>query len=106
MTVYLLCFSRPGPGGARHYIGFSDDVDARVERHIQGRGAKLTRAMSRLGIGLEVVRTWDGDRALEKRLKSRHQAARLCPRCRPLALSRHAQYERRRRKSASVPGVS
>jgi hypothetical protein len=35
------------------------------------------------GIGFQLVRTWEGDRTLERTLKNRHNApARLCPLCR------------------------
>ena len=34
------------------------------------------------GIGWTVVRTWDGTRGLERRLKARGGHARVCPVCR------------------------
>jgi hypothetical protein len=41
------------------------------------------------GITFVVSRTWEGDRALERRLKKRKEGPRLCPLCsgRPQRLS-------------------
>jgi hypothetical protein len=33
------------------------------------------------GINFTVVRTWNGDRRLERRLKNRKNSPRLCPCC-------------------------
>ncbi len=84
--VYLICFSRPYYH-ARHYIGYCNDkeesLEQRIERHKRGDGAKLLRAVSHAGIDFEVVRVWpDGNRELERKLKSRKKAWRLCPHCR------------------------
>lgn len=68
---------------AQHYIGYTDDnLDSRMERHRRGDGAKLLRAANRAGITWTVVRTWpDGNRSLERQLKRRKNAWRLCPIC-------------------------
>ena len=47
-------------------------------------GAALTRAVSRAGIGLAIVRTWQGkSRRFERRLKNQKHHTRLCPLCNP-----------------------
>jgi hypothetical protein len=46
----------------------------------------LTQVATQRGIGFEVVRTWPGGRELERRLKDRHDAPRLCPVCNPAVL--------------------
>jgi predicted GIY-YIG superfamily endonuclease len=85
-TIYLLHLEAPvNPRRpARHYLGITDDLPARLALHASGRGAKMLAAAVRRGIGWEVARTWpDGDRALERRLKRWKNAAKdLCPVCR------------------------
>ncbi len=88
MTVYLIHFDAPlgdpaNPRGqAQHYIGFTDDIAARLDAHRRGLGAALMAAVSRMGIGWQVVLTWEGGRDLERKLKRRKKARRLCPVCR------------------------
>ncbi len=86
--VYLICFDRAigdtdnPKGSASHYLGWADDVDARMAEHRAGRGARILAACVQLGIGFDVVRTWAGvDRNFERRLKRQHNAWRHCPRC-------------------------
>lgn len=87
MTVYLLHFEQPlgdvgNPHGqAQHYIGFTDDLDARLEAHRKGNGAAIMAAVSRAGIGWTLARTWAGGRDLERQLKRRKKARCLCPLC-------------------------
>ena len=79
---YLLHFERPYKH-ARHYLGFAEDLERRLELHRAGRGARLVEVVVAAGIGFRLVRTWEGDRTLERILKNRHNApARLCPLCR------------------------
>ena len=105
--VYLLHFDAPGPGGARHYIGWTHDLDARLARHAAGDGAKLLREIVRQGIGFVVVRQWEGqDRAFERRLKKRRNHARHCPLCRGAALQRHKEEERRRRSKIKTAATA
>ena len=86
-TVYLLHFSgRLGnPANryaqAQHYIGTATDLDARLAAHRAGAGARITVAAAARGIAFAVVRTWPGGRDLERRLKRRKEAPRLCPAC-------------------------
>lgn len=99
-VVYLLCFDRPSRSGARHYLGWTNDLANRLDAHRKGRGSCLTKAIRNEGIGFSVSRVWDpGTRSMERRLKNRHQLLRLCPNCRPQALARHAICERHRRKN-------
>jgi predicted GIY-YIG superfamily endonuclease len=90
-TVYLLHFARDlgaigNPRGtARHYIGWADDLDARLAEHRGGRGARILAACVREGIRFDLVRTWEGvGRSFERRLKNQKHARRLCPVCRRL----------------------
>lgn len=47
---------------------------------------KLIAAVNRAGIPFVLARTWEGDRQLERRLKRRKGAPRLCPICRAEAV--------------------
>lgn len=81
-TVYLLHFSPPYKH-ARHYLGFTSyrDVSIRLQRHQSGQGATLTRVAVEAGVELVLVRTWKGNRDLERRLKRWHGSTKLCPLC-------------------------
>ena len=86
-TVYLLHFARPigdlsNPRGqAQHYLGFTHDLEGRLAAHRTGNGSAIMAAVTRLGVGWELARTWDGDRGLERALKNQHNGPRLCPIC-------------------------
>lgn len=80
--VYLLHF-RKKFHHAQHYIGFAEsDVQARLERHKAGQGAKLVRAVVQAGIGVQLARVWEGaDRTFERTLKDKKNSRALCPVC-------------------------
>ena len=78
--VYLIHFSEPYQH-ARHYLGSTFDLEMRMQQHAAGQGARLMEVVTDAGIDWEVVRTWEGDRKLERQLKDRHNAALLCPTC-------------------------
>lgn len=79
--VYLLHFTKP-LGRAKHYIGWSPDIDKRVSRHKTGKGAKFTASAVRNGAELLLVRIWQGgDRRLEWVLKNSGAHSDLCPLC-------------------------
>lgn len=81
MSVYLLHFE-PAYKHARHYCGYADDVEPRINAHLHGRGARLTQVAHDAGCALILARVWpDGDRTLERRIKNRKAAPRLCPIC-------------------------
>jgi predicted GIY-YIG superfamily endonuclease len=79
-VVYLIHFERSFRH-CRHYLGSAVDLDARLRHHRAGTGSRLLRAVVAAGIKFEVVRTWDGGRQLERKLKNRKNAPRLCPIC-------------------------
>lgn len=80
MPVYLLHFSEKFHH-ARHYLGFAEDLEARLERHRAGRGARLVEVITEAGLDFQLVRTWNGDRVLERQLKRQKNGPRLCPIC-------------------------
>jgi predicted GIY-YIG superfamily endonuclease len=86
MTVYLVHLdqklgSEHPNGGARHYLGQTQNLDQRLTTHREGLGAKILAAVVDRGIGFDVVRTWPGGRAEERQLKRQHNAPKMCPRC-------------------------
>jgi hypothetical protein len=90
MTVYLLHFDKPIENHTsgykrfvQHYLGLTDDLEHRLERHRQGNGARLPQVFHQRGISFILARTWDGGRDLERQLKNqKNSPARLCPICR------------------------
>jgi len=86
-TICLLHLDKP-LRHARHYVGLADDLDARLERHASGNGARMLAVCRERGITWQLVRTWQGDRNFERRLKNRRETPRLCPVCNPKALNR------------------
>lgn len=82
-TVYLLHFDRPYKHAA-HYTGWTTNLPDRLWQHEIGRGARLMEVVLLAGIGWQLARTWDADRAFERRLKNRHGASKYCPICRDL----------------------
>jgi hypothetical protein len=96
-TVYLLHFLEPigNPANpramARHYIGWTADLPARVASHTahttptpgNGTVARIVAHVQRAGIGFKLAATWPGGRQLERWLKNRKAAPRFCPICSP-----------------------
>jgi predicted GIY-YIG superfamily endonuclease len=88
MTVYLIHFDRPYKH-SRHYLGYAEDLDARIERHHAGNGARLMEVVTNAGITWRLARTWEGDRKFERWLKRKKGASWFCPLCAgPIALNR------------------
>jgi predicted GIY-YIG superfamily endonuclease len=79
-TVYLLHFDRPFRH-ARHYCGWTRDLDARLAEHAAGSGANLLAVIAREGIGYRLARTWPGTRARERQIKRQGGLSRCCPMC-------------------------
>lgn len=86
-TIYLIHFNEPignlsNPHGqAQHYMGYTDDLVARIERHRAGSGAAIMAAVKDYEVGWRLARTWEGDRGLERKLKDQKNHPRLCPIC-------------------------
>lgn len=82
-TIYLIHLDEPYRH-ARHYLGWTTDLDARLEAHQAGRGARLMEVVKAAGITWHLARTWPGSRDRERAIKNRHEAPRLCPECSPI----------------------
>lgn len=81
--LYLLHFDQPYKQ-ARHYLGYTKNLNQRLAHHVAGRGARLMDAVAKAGITFKIARTWPGgDRTLERKLKNRNNGPRLCPICTP-----------------------
>lgn len=90
-SVYLIHLAR-ALHGARHYLGFSQDVPARLARHQAGRGAPLLKAATEAGINFRVVRTWKKkDGYFERELKAGNALQDLCPVCKKTNLRSRSQ---------------
>jgi predicted GIY-YIG superfamily endonuclease len=81
-TVYLIHFDRAYKH-ARHYLGWTTDLDTRLAAHRDGRGARLMDVITAAGITWQLARTWPGGRDRERAIKNRHAAPRICPLCSP-----------------------
>ncbi len=83
-TVYLLHFSRPYYH-ARHYIGFSTRLEARIREHRRGQGSPLVAAVVESGLEIFIARRWERvTRAFERRLHVMHEPHGIthgCPIC-------------------------
>ena len=79
-TIYLLHFDQPYRH-ARHYLGWTDNLEQRLAQHTQGQGARLLAVIQALGIGWTLARTWTGTRTRERALKNQGGASRRCPDC-------------------------
>jgi predicted GIY-YIG superfamily endonuclease len=79
-TVYLLHFSEPYRH-AKHYVGYTTNLSARLEAHSKGNGARLLEVITQAGLSFQLARTWQGTRKTERALKNQKNAPRFCPVC-------------------------
>lgn len=81
--VYLIHLDSPlNPDRpARHYLGWARDLEQRVQAHRAGVGARFLAVAQERGIRWRVVRTWEGSRDLERKLKRQKNTPRFCPIC-------------------------
>lgn len=82
MMVYLIHFSKSFKG-KQHYIGYTENLEQRIHAHrCTCDGAQILKAARQNGVSFKVVRVWEnGDRALERKLKNRHNSKQLCLLC-------------------------
>jgi hypothetical protein len=95
-VVYLLHYLEAIGGDkpqdqAQHYLGSAraEYLAARLADQRDGCGANLPRVMAERGIPFVCVRTWPGDRQLERRIKRGGHGPRQCPLCNPNAHRRY-----------------
>jgi predicted GIY-YIG superfamily endonuclease len=84
-VVYLLHFEKPisPKSTCQHYIGFANNLEARVHYHRKGQsGVRLLEVAHERSISFVVARVWEeGSKTLERHLKNKKNAPRLCPIC-------------------------
>jgi predicted GIY-YIG superfamily endonuclease len=78
-TIYLLHFDQK-IGRSQHYLGWTSNLDHRLEDHRAGRGGKTTARFRAAGIGFELAAQWSGSQDDEKRLKNKSLRS-LCAIC-------------------------
>jgi hypothetical protein len=80
--IYLLHFERSYKH-ARHYLGWTENLERRLEAPRSGRGSPLVAAAVADGIEFQLAATSAGDRHKERKLhRYKNSGARLCPFCR------------------------
>jgi hypothetical protein len=82
--VYILHFDKKYHH-CQHYTGYTGDgnINKRFERHLNGNGSPLVRAVIRAGINIRIGRTYpEGDKKFERELKNQKQSSRFCNICR------------------------
>ena len=79
-----------GPVLATHYLGWSLQVDRRIEEHERGSGSAFMAEVARRGIRWKVVRCWRGTRGDERRIKRQRNAPEFCPCCQRLGRNHRA----------------
>lgn len=84
--LYLFHFHTPlgnlqnARAQASHYVGFSDDLEARIAVQVAGAGAKIVAAAMARGIPYDLYH-WPACLAQEKLVKKTHKTALYCPTC-------------------------
>jgi len=78
--IYLIHFNDK-LSHAQHYVGWTTNLEKRIKLHKSGRGSALMKAVVENGIEFTVVRTWEGDRELERFLKNKKNTKFYCPIC-------------------------
>jgi predicted GIY-YIG superfamily endonuclease len=80
--VYLIHLD-PAYKHARHYTGWTANLDQRLAEHRAGAGARLLDVVQKAGGSWHLVRTWPGTRSLERAIKDMRAVPQLCPECTP-----------------------
>ena len=80
-VTYLIHTLRP-LAHLRHYLGWTQNLEQRLEEHRSGRGARVMQVLKEQGIEWELARTWPNTtRKFERKLKSQGGLSRHCPIC-------------------------
>ena len=79
-VIYMLHFHQPYKH-AMHYVGWTEDLLHRLDRHASGTGARLVEVIWQAGIGFTLVRICEGTRHTERAIKHAGGATRYCPAC-------------------------
>lgn len=101
--VYLIHIMEPlgnETHSACHYLGLvtaTRNLERRILEHLAGtpkKGARILAAANERGIPWHIVRLWPhGDGVLERRLKNRKAAHKICPVCNPGGWQKNGNYQ-------------
>lgn len=87
-VVYLIHFDKPignlnnKRARAQHYIGWTEDLPARLDCHRTGNGARIMKYLKDHGIGFTLVRYWkNATKRDERKIKNMKCAPALCGCC-------------------------
>jgi hypothetical protein len=84
--------------GAQHYLGWTQNLATREKAHRSGRGTPLLREAKRLGVGWEIIRTWnEKTRGDERKMKNGGSLSRFCPSYRAAYLQMRNRQQKIRR---------
>jgi predicted GIY-YIG superfamily endonuclease len=78
--IYLIHFEEKYHH-AQHYIGWTENIDNRFKSHLKNNGSKLLKAVNKKGIKYKIIKTWEGTRFFERRMKKWKKAKIFCPIC-------------------------
>ena len=84
--VYILHFDRKignmsnSRAQAQHYVGFSDDIEERLEKHFALRGAKIVADALKSGARIS-THVYPATLAVEKLVKATKKTSLYCPDC-------------------------
>lgn len=82
--VYIIHLAKPLAGSrARHYVGFSTQVEKRLFHHRKGTGSAFLREANRQRIPYALVVIFAGTKRDERKLKNCKNTAKYCPCCNP-----------------------
>ena len=79
-TIYLVHFERPYHH-ARHYVGWTQNEEVRIDTHRNGQGSPLLAAVQAVGIAYTVARRWRVTRKHERFIKDQKRTPLYCPIC-------------------------
>lgn len=82
--IYLIHFDEP-LHHAKHYIGYTENLPQRLQRHRAGHGARILEVLKERGITWKLARIWTGDKSLERKIKRQKCSPKLCPICKAQA---------------------
>lgn len=69
---------------AQHYMGFADNVETRIKRHLAGNGSHFMARVAQLGVKWRAFVLEEGPDVMprrEKWYKKQHNGPRFCPLC-------------------------
>jgi predicted GIY-YIG superfamily endonuclease len=79
-VIYVLHFDEKYKH-AGHYLGYTNNVERRMQQHRSGHSVPLMDAVNAAGIPWMLAATFKGDKAMEKALRHRKNTPRFCPQC-------------------------